>query len=54
MPKEPVETDVLVPFEIANFPTEYRGYYATERHNMFAMVQKIAPCGITDLRVGLD
>jgi hypothetical protein len=40
MSKEPAETDVLLLFEIANFPTEYRGYYATKRHNMFAMIQK--------------
>ena len=40
MPKEPEETDVLVPFEIANFPAEYRQYYGTKRHNLFAMIQK--------------
>lgn len=40
MSKEPQETDVLVPFEIGNFPTEYREYYGTKRHNLFAMIQK--------------
>jgi hypothetical protein len=40
MPKEPEETDVLVQFEIANFPAEYRQYYGTKRHNLFAMIQK--------------
>ena len=40
MPKEPEETDVLVPFEIANFPAEFRQYYGTKRHNLFAMIQK--------------
>ena len=40
MPKEPEETDVLFPFEIANFPAEYRQYYGTKRHNLFAMIQK--------------
>jgi hypothetical protein len=39
MANEPDEPDVLVPFEIGNFPTEYRGYCATKRHNMFAMIQ---------------
>jgi hypothetical protein len=40
MAKIPDETDVLVPFEIANFPGEYREYYGTKRHNLFAMIQK--------------
>jgi hypothetical protein len=40
MPKEPEEADVLVPFEIANFPAEYLQYYGTKRHNLFAIIQK--------------
>jgi hypothetical protein len=36
----PRESDVLVPFEIANIPTEYRDYYGTKRQNMFATIQK--------------
>jgi hypothetical protein len=38
---EPQETDILVPFEIENFPTEYRGYYKTKRNNLFASIQKV-------------
>ena len=33
------ETDLLVPFEIQNFPSEYRQYYATKRNNLFASIQ---------------
>jgi hypothetical protein len=40
MPSEPSQTDILVPFEIENFPQEYRGYYEIKRNNMFAMIQK--------------
>jgi hypothetical protein len=40
MTKVPEESDVLVPFEILNIPQEYREYYGTKRHNMFAMIQK--------------
>ncbi len=40
MPNEPSQTDILVPFEIENFPEEYRGYYEIKRNNMFAMIQK--------------
>ncbi len=36
----PRESDVLVPFEIANIPTEYRDYYGMKRQNMFATIQK--------------
>lgn len=39
MAKVPEESDVLVPFEIDNFPAEYRGYYGAKRYNMFAMIQ---------------
>jgi hypothetical protein len=35
----PQETDLLVPFEIQNIPSEYRSYYATRRNNLFASVQ---------------
>jgi hypothetical protein len=49
MAKEPAETDISVPFEIANFPTEYRGYYATKRHNMLAMVQKNRAMWVPDM-----
>lgn len=40
MPNAPSQTDILVPFEIENFPEEYRGYYEIKRNNMFAMIQK--------------
>ena len=38
---EPQETDILVPFEIQNFPSEYRGYYKTKRNNLFASIQNV-------------
>jgi hypothetical protein len=40
MTKLPEESDVLVPFEIENLPAEFRQYYGTKRHNLFAMIQK--------------
>jgi hypothetical protein len=36
---EPQETDLLVKFEIDNFPAEYRAYYAMKRNNLFARIQ---------------
>lgn len=40
MSPEPKETDLLVKFEIDNFPAEYRSYYATKRNNLFARIQE--------------
>jgi hypothetical protein len=42
--RSPQETDLLVPFEIQNFPSEYRQYYAMKRNNLFASIQ-----GVPDL-----
>lgn len=39
MNAEPKENDLLVKFEIDNFPTEYRHYYKTKRNNLFARIQ---------------
>ena len=39
MSSEPQETDLLVQFEIDNFPAEYRDYYAKKRNNLFARIQ---------------
>jgi len=36
---EPQETDVLVKFEIDNFPAEYRDYYRAKRNNLFARIE---------------
>jgi hypothetical protein len=36
---EPDETDLLVKFEIDNFPAEYRDYYRMKRNNLFARIQ---------------
>ncbi len=36
---EPQESDLLVPFEIANIPERYREYYRTKRNNFFASIQ---------------
>ena len=36
---EPQETDLLVPFEIQNFPSEYREYYKIKRNNLFSSIQ---------------
>jgi|SRR5579859_2033490 len=38
-PREPQETDLLVPFEIQNIPADYREYYRVKRHNLFASIQ---------------
>lgn len=39
MSVEPQETDLLVKFEIDNFPADYRDYYRTKRNNLFARIQ---------------
>jgi len=36
---EPQESDLLVPFEIANIPEPYRDYYRSKRNNFFASIQ---------------
>jgi len=36
---EPLERDLLVPFETQNIPQQYREYYKTKRNNFFATVQ---------------
>src|SRR5260370_11190341 len=33
------ESDLLVPFEIQNIPTEYKEYYLAKRQNFFASIQ---------------
>ncbi len=42
-PKEPQETDLLVPFESENITEDYKEYYKTKRNNFFASVQRYAP-----------
>ena len=37
--RPPQEGDLLVKFEIENFPAEYRDYYAAKRNNLFARIQ---------------
>jgi Family of unknown function (DUF5677) len=39
MLKKLEETDLLVPFEIANIPREYREYYSIKRNNFFWSIQ---------------
>lgn len=52
MSLEPQETDVLVKFEIDNFPAEYRDYYRMKRNNLFARIQGFP--GLWRLYVQLD
>jgi hypothetical protein len=40
VPNDSSQNDILVPFEIENFPEEYRNYYEIKRNNMFAMIQR--------------
>jgi hypothetical protein len=37
--KTPQDTDLLLPFELQNIPTEYREYYKIRRNNFFASIQ---------------
>jgi hypothetical protein len=36
----PQESDLLVPFERQNFPSEYKEYYQVKRGNLFASIQR--------------
>lgn len=38
-PNSPQESDLLVPFESQNIPSEYKEYYKTKRNNLFASIQ---------------
>jgi hypothetical protein len=40
MSPEPKETDLLMKFEIDNFPAEYRSYYSVKRNNLFSRIQE--------------
>ncbi len=37
---EPLESDLLVPFESQNIPAEYKEYYKIKRNNLFASIQR--------------
>jgi hypothetical protein len=39
MSKEPEDSDLLVPFELANITGDYRKYYIVKRNNFFASIQ---------------
>lgn len=38
-PRQPIERDLLVPFESQNIPESYKEYYRTKRNNLFACIQ---------------
>jgi hypothetical protein len=39
-PREPQESELLVPFESEHIPADYKEYYKTKRNNLFASIQR--------------